>query len=356
MEQFMNKGLKVIKKNKKKLIFVTIGGMICYYLYKKYLSEYVSVLRQLYKKISEETNIMCDPDNLTIKYENSFNNLITRLIDEIKQKLDAEFNLPKVFNQITTAPKEDMPRYWKIFKDKNLIYLHCTMFITRTLILISQTQLLVLEKLNSKDNLPKNFLDDILTELWLIAQDYIDYLMKCIENRLTPMVDGIVINHNFNKDNFMKEIFNFRQRIEEVVYIEETREVHYGILEYYFKLIEDKITALEANQFTNDVRSLKITAFLKFYQINYDILTSNMFQGVLMKSLDLDFVILSDIISLNFESITTPTVSVAKIINFVNKINNSLLDKDNTIFFFKNYKDNEFYEELKEYFRIIYEF
>jgi hypothetical protein len=355
MEQFLNKGLKLFKKNKKKIIFITIGGIICYYLYKKYLSEKVFFLRQLYKKISEETNIMNDPDNLTIKYENSFNNLITRLLDEIKQRLDNEFNLPKVFNMITTAPKEEMPRYWILFKNKNLIYLHCAMFITRSLILISQTQLLILEKLNSKHTLPKNFLDDILTELWLIAQEYIDHLMKYIENKLAPFVDQIIINHNYNRENFINEIFEFRNRIEEVVYVEAYNEVHYEILEPYFKLIGDKITTLESCQFNNDTKSHKTNAFLKFYQINYDLLTSNLFQGVLMKSLDLDFIILSDAINLNFQNNTTPTVSVPKIINFINKINNHLLDKDNTIFFFKNYKDNEFYEEVKEYFRIIYE-
>jgi hypothetical protein len=356
MEQFLNKALKIVKKNKKKLIFITIGGILSYYLYKKYLAEKITFLRQLYKKISEETNIMNDPENLSIKYENSFNNLITRLLEEIKQHLDNEFNLTQAFNQITANSKEDMPRYWILFKNKSLIFLHCTMFITRSLILISQTQLLILEKLNSKYNLPKNLLDDILTELWLIAQEYIDHLMRAIENRVTPLIEDIIINQNYTKETFMNEFVKSRERVEEIIFDRKHNECHFAILEPYFKIIEDKIITLEGNRYTNDAKSVKISAFLKFYQINYDIVTSNLFQGVLMKSLDLDFLILSDIIGLNFEADTKPMLSVPKIINFVNKINNQILEKENTIFFFKNYKDNEFYDEIKEYFKLIYEF
>jgi hypothetical protein len=357
MEKIINKSTYLVKKNKKKLIFLSIAGLIGFYLYKKYLSEKVSFLRELYKKISEETQLMNTPENLNIKYENSFNNLITRLIDELKLRLDKEFNLAKVFEMITSAQgdKNEMARQWIEFKDRNLIYLHSVMFITRSIILISQTQLLVIDKLNSKFNLPKQFLDDLLTELWFIALDYIDHLIKCIYNRLKPLVEEIVINHNYNRDSFLREIIRFRERIEDITVDRVNNEIHYVLLESYFKILENKIVTLENNSYTNSTHDVKIYTFLKFYQINYDVLTSNLFQSILLKSLDLDFTILFDTISLNFENITSPAVSVAKIINFINKTNNYLLDKENTIFFFKNYKESEFYEELKEYFRVIYE-
>ena len=176
MDHVINKTSYIIKKNKKKLIFIIVGGLISYYLYKKYLSEKINFLRELYKKISDETKIIQETNfqNLSARYEASFNNLIIRLLQEIKQKFDSEFNLSKIFNLITSAPKEEITKLWIIFKNKNLIYLYCAMFITRLLILLSQTQLLILEKLNTKYNLQPNFLDDLLTELWLLAKNYID--------------------------------------------------------------------------------------------------------------------------------------------------------------------------------------
>jgi hypothetical protein len=76
----------------------------------------------------------------------------------------------------------------------------------------------------------------------------------------------------------------------------------------------------------------------------------------LINGLDYDFKILNDTIELNFETNADKTgeIVLPKIVSFMVKIKNQILDKNNSIFLLKNYKSNNFNEELKEFFNIIY--
>lgn len=351
-----------LKKYKKKIIFIGIGIGVGYYLYKKFLSEKVQILREMYSKLhdyDEMFKMNSNFDNLAKHYESCFGNLLSNLLNEIKIKLEKEFSLSMLFNRISTASKEEFTKLWIVFKNKTLISFYCSIFITRVLLLLSQTHSLILEKLKiSNDKLPQSFYEELLTDLWILAVNYIEYLVKHIENKLTPLCDQIILNNNFVKEKFIEEFRKFRDRVEEISV--NKHKIHLFVFEKYFKDVENKIITLEKTVYVNDIQSMKVNSFLKFYNIYYDIISSNLFQTVLVKALDYDFCIMEDLIEGNFENekknnMSNTQLSVPKIVSFIQRMRTQLLDHENTTFQLKSYKNHNFPDELNEYFKIIYD-
>ena len=128
------------------------------------------------------------------------------------------------------------------------------------------------------------------------------------------------------------------------------------MFKFFFTEVEKKIEDLEKIEYNPGIESLKTEIHLEFFNNFYDIISSNLFQTVLINGLDYDFKILNDTIELNFETNADKTgeIVLPKIVSFMVKIKNQILDKNNSIFLLKNYKSNNFNEELKEFFNIIY--
>jgi hypothetical protein len=359
--------LKVIKsyltKYKKRIIFVTIGAGVIYYLYRRFLAEKVNALREFYQKMADYNEVMnlnSNFENIAKQYENSFSNLLNRLLEDIKGKLENQFSLNKCFNALQNSPKEDLARMWILFKNKAFVSFYSAIFITRCMQILSQTHLLILEKQTIDSNSPKSFYEDLLNDLWLMAVDFIEYLAKSLENILIPLAESIIINQPISKDRFLSFFNAMRDKVEEILFDPNSNQIRLIIFQKYFKDIQTKINLLQQNIFTNDTKSLKISAFLKFYQVYYDVVTSNIFQVILIKGLDYDFSIVQDTIELNFDNerknnVSMTEVSVPKVASFIYRMHNQMMDPDHTIFLIKNYKNDKFYEELNEYFRIIYD-
>lgn len=364
MQEVQFKNIKsYMSKYKKRIIVVTIGAGMLYFLYKRFLSEKVNALMEFYKKMSDYNEVLnknSNFENISKQYENSFSNLLNRLLEDIKGKIETQFSLHKCFSVLQNSPKEELPKMWIIFKNKIFICFYSAIFITRCLHILSQTHLLVLEKLTIDSNSPKSFFEDLLNDLWLIAVDFIEYLTKHLENKLTPLAEGMIINQPISKEKFVSFFKGMRDKIEEIEFDQNTNQIHLVIFEKYLKDIQKKINLLEKNEFTNDMKSIKIAAFLKFYQIYYDVVNSNIFHIMLIKGLDYDFKIVEDTIELNFENerknnSTITEVSVPKIASFVYRMFNQMMDPEQTIFIIKNYKNDTFYDDLNEYFKIIYD-
>jgi hypothetical protein len=359
--------LKAIKgfftRYKKRIIFFTIGSGLVYYLYRTFLAEKIQMLREFYQKMSEYNEVMNSSsnfENISKQYENSFSNLLNRLLEDIKQKLENQFSLNGCFSVLQNAPKDDLPRMWILFKNKAFLVFYSAIFITRCMQILSQSHLLILEKQTIDLNYPKSFYEELLNDLWLIAVQFIEYLTKTLENKLTPLAEEIKINQPITKEKFVSFFRTMREKTEEVVYNSETKNIHFNIFEKYFKDIENKINLLQINDYKNDMKSMKIHSFLKFYQTYYDVVTSNIFQVILIKGLDYDFKIVEDTIELNFENERKNNpqikeVSVPKIASFIYRMFNQMMDPDNTIFLIRNYKNDKYYEELSEYYRVIFD-
>lgn len=364
MDKFSIQKMKILKgflkKYKKRLIFLGLGFGLIYFLYKKFLSTHVNTVREIYSKISEFKEVMNSTsnfENLNEQMQISLNNLMPNLLEEIKKKIECEFSINRCFQAIQNAPKEELPKLWILFKNKALISFYCAVFVPRCLVILSQTHLLVIEKLK-KENLPKSFYENLLTDLWYLAVEFIEYIIKYIDNRLSPLVDNIILNHSYSKEKFISEIRKFRDKVEDITINKDSFEIHLHIFEKYIKSIEQKLNLLQQNNFTNDIKSLKVTTFLQFYKIYYDIVTSNLFQIIIIKALDFDFSIVETMIEMNFENEKkndNNLISVAKIASFINRMRIQILNPEHSILTLPNIKEGKFPDELKEYFRIIYE-
>lgn len=356
--------LRLLSKYKKKIIIVSIGGVVVYYLYRKFLSEKVNFVREFYNTMSEyqEKTSKSTFESISQQYDSSFNNLIPRLLEEISDKLEKEYSTAKLFDTIKTARKEELHKLWILYKNKVFVSFYCSIFIPRTLLLLSQTHLLLIEKLNltNDKNLPKSFYEDLLTDLWMLAVGLIEYLTKTLELKLNPIAEEILLKDSFTKEKFISELRKFRQKVEEFSFDLSNSQISLKILERYYKHIENKISLLETNAYSNDIKGMKIDSFLRFYQIYYDVIRSNLFQVILMKALDYDFFIMEDAIELNFENekkqnTAMNKLSIPKIISFLYRMTNQNLNSENTIFLLKGYKNHKFPSELSEFFKIIYD-
>jgi len=347
-------------KYKKRIIFLGLGAGLIYYLYKKFLSSHVNTMREIYSKISEFKEVMnlnSNFESLNEQMQISLNNLMPNLLEEIKKKIETEFSINKCFQAIQNAPKEELPKLWILFKNKALISFYCAVFVPRCLVILSQTHILVIEKMK-KENLPKSFYENLLTDLWYLAVEFIEYIIKYIDNRLSPLVDNIILNHSYSKEKFNGEVRKFRERVEEIKFNKENQEIHLEIFQKYFESVKQKLNLLQLNHFTNDMKSLKISTFLQFYKIYYDIITSNLFQAIIIKALDYDFSLVETMIEMNFENEKKNEnnfISVAKIASFINRMRTQILNPEHSILIIPNIKESKFPDELKEYFRIIYE-
>lgn len=359
--------LKTLKsylwKYKKRIVLVCIGAGGVYFLYKKFLAEKVDALREIYQKMSDYNEVMnlnSNYENISKQYENSFSNLLNRLLEDIKQKVENQFSLKECFKALQSSPKEELAKMWILFKNKAFVSCYSSIFITRCMMLLSQTHLLILEKQTLENNSPKSFYEDLLNDLWLLAVDFIDYLTKYLENKLIPLAEEINIKHPISKERFLEFFRSMKDRIEEtkVDFNKNACSIHLVIFEKYFQELHKKIHVLRKSPFTNDLKSMRVSSFLKFYQTYYDVITSNLFQVILIKALDYDFTIIEDSINLNFENEkknNMKDISVPKIASFIYRMYNQMMDPDHTIFLIKNYKENKFSDELNEYFKIIYD-
>jgi hypothetical protein len=374
MEVYSRNVKNFLDKYKKRIVLVSIGGLGAYYLYKKFLSEKVLLIKDVYRKLSEYNelfNINTTFDTVTQQFEGSFTNLMSKLLEEVNLKIENHFSINKCLNNLQIAPKEELMKFWTLFKNKTFICFYCSIIVTRIMLLLSQTHLLILEKANIQNSnhqmhfSQKGFYDDLLTDLWILATEYIEFLLKYIENKLSSLVDEIHLNSILNKEKLSQIFSNFRNRVEEVDYDPVCKQFQLKIFSKYFHDLETKITILESIQYKGetDPNSFKIHSYLKFYQIYYDIITSNLFQSITVKALDYDFQIIEDLFERNYENeasksqqnLTSIELSVPKITSFINVMRKNLLDPESTIFVIKSFKSLPFPDELNEYFRIVYD-
>lgn len=316
-----------LKNHKKKFIFILIGLGLFYYVYKKYVGPKIQILIDFYSKFSEYKEILMNNgnnfDEILIQYEPCFNNLIKKLLTEIKNKLNNVSNLENLYNNLKNSKKEDMLTNWTNFKNKVLTYHFTSVIVSRFLILISQTHLLILEKLQiSGQKIPKNICDDLLTELWILANSFTDNLIVDIQNILQEHLNQIVISSSFTWNKFSNELNILEEKLKDLYFDNFNNQIKLSIFKPYVDEISKKIEILENNSYNNDIKSFKIEAFLKFYQIYFDIINSNLFHVILYKAINNDLHIIEKDIKNRFDTL------VKEEINLINIKNNNALNQN----------------------------
>lgn len=393
-----------IRNHKKKFIFMLIGFGIFYFIYKKYLSPKIQVMMEFYSKFSEYKDILMNNgsnfDEVLQQYEPCFNNLIKKLLLEVKNKLNNVSNLEQLYNNLKNSKKEEMLSNWTNFKNRVLTYHFTSVIVSRFLITISQTHLLILEKLQiNGQKIPKNICDDLLTELWILANSFTDNLILEIQTILDEPLHKIPISNSYNWSSFFGEMNNLQEKLQDLYFDNCNNQIKLSIFKGYVTEVFKKIELLENNAYNNDLRAYKIEVFLKFYQIYYDIINSNLFHVIIYKAINNDLAVIEkdikarfntlireeikqininnnmalnkninpeeieknannnrDDLSANSLDFADHSLKLIKIIIMMLKVDGLILDSQSSHFVNKlDIAENKFQEELNEYFKIIYD-
>jgi hypothetical protein len=402
-----NSIFKNLRNNKNKLIISFLFFGVFYYFYKKYIFSKLESAIEIYKSISECKEFFNDNNNsfdqVLIQYEPCFKKLNKKLLSEIKYKLNSVFNLEDLYNKVKSAKREEMLITWTNLKNKVLISYFTSLIISRFVILISQSHLLIIEKMQIDNHkISKNICDDLLTDLWIFAIKYLSNLIEYIEELICEEIASIPISNQFSWKTYSKQLNLLQEKILDLIINNFNHEIKLKLFRNYVNEIANKINLLERNNFNLDLESQKIEVFLKFYQIYYDILNSNLFHVILLKAINNDFKNSEKDIKFRFESIVLEEIQqvqnnlnknistseeVEKNIDYSNiknnseensmimineinifkikflkiiiimlKINENLLDINSSILINKTENsDKRFNEELIEYFKIIYD-
>lgn len=351
--------------NKKKIFFGTLGISLAVFTYKRFLSDKIEIIRSLYYKMNDYSEMLegqsKEFSSVTKHFEGSFNNLISKLLTQVEKQIQDHFSLRSCYEETSRVEsKEDKIRAWTIFKDRLLMSFFSSVAITRVVLLLSQTHLLLLERLNtqSDNRLMRDFYDSLLSNLWKLALNLIEYQAKWIENRTSQQCKSIFLNRKYSKEEFKAEIRKFRDIIEQLVFKDES--VRFTILEQYLKEVEEKINRLESLEVSNDEASnSRIMGSIRFFCNYYDVCASSLFATILQKTLDYDFEIIDDMIDLNFENLKKDDDGKAafpKILSFLYHMRSQIMNPEHTLFLIKDYKDNDSVSsDLNKYFKIIYD-
>lgn len=401
---FFKSLLEKIKNNKNKLILSScLFGMI-FYFYKYYLASKVDAALDFYKTISEFKELYAENDSfqqVIIKYEPCFNNLSKKLLTEIKYKLNSVSNLEELYNKVKNSKREEMLFNWNNLKNKSLLIYFTSIIISRFVILISQSHLLILEKMQvDNQKIPKNICDELLTDLWILATNFLDNLIEQIDDEIGEEIISIHISCQFSWNLYSKKLKSLQDKVLDLFVDNLNHEIKLKLFKNYVLEISKKIDFLESQNFYFNKSNQNIEVFLKFYQIYYDVLNSNLFHVILLKAINNDFSIVerdmkfkideiileemqqsqnilnknislseeteknidSSNIKINSEENSLLTqqdshkIKLIKILIIMLKVNGNMLDSNSSLLIYKNENlDKKFNEELIEYFKIIYD-
>lgn len=385
-KNFLEELISKIKENKKSLILTIVGLGISYFIYRKIISPNVN------KLVGKIVNKICESNqeeqlnlkNPLQKFENYYIKTLKKILNFHKEKLDKFTSINEFYGNLTSGRKEQMTQMWIIFKFKVFLYFFSCVYSTRFSILMNQIQVLLLERIRineSNSNLKVSFTiqEEILKENEKMLNEFSEIIFKKIENLIKPICDEIVINSTFSLERFLDLIKKFRLKIEEIIINKCAKEYYYKLFsEYKIKIIE-KINYYENQDFyisysrlmnssntfeaKNAIREHRINteANLKFYSTLFDIFNSNILSILMINSFEYDFSIIYETIKLNFDAINisnlrnTNEIQIAKILSFMMKIYENILDEKKSIYFIKEFNGKKLNEELNDIYRYIIE-
>jgi len=306
---YLHKIFHNIKSHKKKVIFILLGFGLFYYIYKKYLSPKIQMVMDFYSKFSEYKDILMNNgnnlDEILVKYEPCFSKLIKDLLVEVKNKLNNISNLENLYNNLRNSKKEELLTNWAFFKNKVIIYHFTSLIASRFLITISKIHYIILEKLQiNSQKVDVDIGKKLLTELWFLAISFTDNLIEEIQNILEEPLNKISISSSFNWNSFMDEMHLLQEKLFDLYIDNFNNQINLKIFRRYVTDISKQIEILEKFNFNNEKNhDYKIEVFLKFYQIYFDIINSNLFHVILYKAINYDLGVIEKDLKSKFNSL-----------------------------------------------------
>lgn len=393
-----------IINRKKTFIGLSLVVGVGYWAYRRYLKDHIDVLLEL-KKLTEKMNVEGEEDNNKSVYqafEATFTGMLNKLLINIEKQIQAVYSVDEIHKQVVDKEvqrsREERERLWFVLKARVICSLVSSVTVSRTILILSQTHLLLLEryKHNTKNMYSKAFYDNILNDLWSLALRFIEHLLKSFENKLTKHInENLSLKFKYSAKD-IKFNFNQYRELTEVIKVngdcyckndnllnnnstmnndnsnnkDKTNNGNYDqgvsleFLSFYLNLLEQKISSYEETELNVqfEEENLNIFGTIKFLSEYYDVINSSLTTIVLQKALDNDYEILFDLIEKNYENVSPDSndrdaivsISMPKIISFLLHIKNTLMNSETTILTLKNYKESTFTNDLESYLSVLY--
>jgi len=392
-KNFLEDLILKLKENKKSIIITLVGLGISYYIYRKVISPYINKLVvKIVNSISSDNNLGCGAEALNLKnplqkFENYYTKTLKKILSFHKEKLDKFTSINELYNNLSnkSSRKDQITPMWIIFKSKVFLYFFSAIYSTRFSIIMNQIQVLLLERLRinqgggSYVKVSNTIQDEILKENEKMLNDFSEIIFKKVENLIKPLCDEIQINSTFSLEGFMDLVKKFRFKIEEIIINQCAKEYYYKLFTEYKTKITEKIHIYENQDFYKSYSSLlyesksfeyknaileqriNTEANFKFYSLLFDIYNSNVFTILMINSFEFDFDIIYETIKLNFHAINinniriTHDIPVAKILSFMMKIYENVLDEKKSIYFIKEFNGKQLNEVLNDVYRYLIE-
>ena len=350
-----------IFNNKNKIVYsgLLMGG---FYLYKEYLHVKLKFLYDIYSHYSNFSYDKVIKTHVTTKNKESFmilnENLVYEILECIKLRYKSEVLFQKVQN--VSFSNEEKIRYWGELKQSLILSNITAILISRVLNLISQTNLIIIERVNRENHqsLSSFFLHKILNELWMMAKDdFIPYLIQFAEQRLCKVINKLSLRDKFSYESvcsivneIKRNVFGFHSTDEDSVKVD--------LMKYYIDTLENKIKSIEKENYSSitDENRADRDFYIDIFGTLYDIFDSNLFNVVLIKLVDEDFRRLNRLIFHLFtdNSEKVAELSVLKLIKKIALLNPRILNKENSVFFDIDKLSENLKSEQEEYFKVIF--
>lgn len=375
-KEVKNNVVEYCLNHKKTVGAIGLCGLGLFYIYQRYLKNMVDMYFEL-KRISE----MAQNDNTSVvdsvckQFETSFHNISIKLFPHINKILEKNYSLESTYNELMRkdiSRSSDEKKYiWNVLKNKVFISLICTIFVNNLIILISKTNLVLLEKWKKSDSLnySKVFYEQILNETWMLILSFIEHMCKKIESSLNKNISDNLILHEKYTSKQIKDYFEKSRELIETIVLESIDNFRLEIITPFLKGIEKLISDYEiSNLDINEEKNNIVYGSVIFFNEFYDIIFSPSFSLLFLKNQDESYSELNKIIDINYEANfpkindgelidqrekTEDKLSLLKIVSFLYNVQTKLTDPENSIFLINKY-DSEFYQDFEKFLQYIY--
>lgn len=354
--------MRILRTYKKTSITAGVITVISIYVWRKYGNE-ISMMYSLYRSMTQMSSNQSSTDfsdSVKPQIATKFKCLMPKLLSHINKQIQNVFSILATYEMITKS-EEKNESFWVIFKDKIFSSIICSITVSRVLFTLSQTHLVLLEKLASTASgkgYSKQFYDIILNELWTLALKLIEHLCKSFENKLSAKYKEISIRAKISAEELQDHFSRFRLTVESLI-VDECNSVQFGFLSIYIKDLASRINDYESQQLSSDKSNYfeinrNVNGYIHFLKMYYDVVTSSFFTSILVKGLDYDYTIFSDIIIKNYEDKEKTVLSMPVIISFLYYVQIQIMSDEDSMFNITKYKELTFEADLNYFQEIIY--
>lgn len=214
-----------------------------------------------------------------------FKDTYIKVFDYVNQLIEGKINISYIKQLISTSKNEELMLNWEIFKEKELIAFFYTLILPRYLLFLSFTCTTLCKRINNNTHI-----QEILKSNWSL-------LMQSIEN--IELYFNKIITTEAKNLNLKTKVSSkvFEEKTLKIIYIqllsitEDSNEIQLAFHQIYLNRINEFLTSLESHDYIPNqiVKMNEIQNTIRFFEVYYDILSSNCFQCFMLTLFNKDY-------------------------------------------------------------------